>query len=272
MDICLHFACPLSSADFCFVFLGVTGPILLFEESLFQNAVNLELNFLAWRVWVGIWLLVIAIVVACFQGSVLVKHFTKFTKDIFAGLVSLLFLFEAFNKLAKIFKKHPLRSIEYHCNETTSSLITYLQNNGSLTTTTTPSSVVNARLEESETTIENMTKKFIEEPNTALLSGFLMIMTFVIAYQLKIFRNGHYFGRTVRRALGDFGVPLAILLMVLIDYFIEDTYTEKLAIPEGISVSIRIELQLFSVLLMTKLFRLRTPNCDLPQGRPRGAG
>ena len=217
----------------------MTGPILLFEESLYSNAVNLELNFLAWRVWVGIWLLAIAILVACFQGSVLVKHFTKFTKDIFAGLVSLLFLFEAFNKLGKIFKKHPLRSIAYHCNESTSSLIAHLQNNGTLATT--PSSVddvVNARLDGQESTVENITKKFVEEPNTALLSGFLMIMTFVIAYQLKIFRNGHYFGRTVRRALGDFGVPLAILLMVLIDFFIEDTYTEKLAIPEGISVSI----------------------------------
>ena len=65
-----------------------------------------------------------------------------------------------------------------------------------------------------------------------------MIMTFVIAYQLKIFRNGHYFGRTVRRALGDFGVPLAILLMVVIDFFIKDTFTEKLNVPDGIEVSI----------------------------------
>ena len=42
----------------------------------------------------------------------MVRYFTKFTKDIFAGLVALLFIFEAFNKLAKIFKAHPLMSIK----------------------------------------------------------------------------------------------------------------------------------------------------------------
>ena len=35
------------------------------------------------------------------------------------------------------------------------------------------------------------------EPNTALLSFILMFGTFMIAYGLKIFRNSHYFGRTV---------------------------------------------------------------------------
>lgn len=30
----------------------------------------------------------------------------------------------------------------------------------------------------------------------------------------------------VRRVIGDFGVPIAILVMVLVDYSIEDTYTQ----------------------------------------------
>lgn len=40
-----------------------------------------------------------------------------------------------------------------------------------------------------------------------------------------------------RRALGDFGVPIAILLMVVLDYFEPGTYTEKLKVPEGLSPS-----------------------------------
>ena len=40
-----------------------------------------------------------------------------------------------------------------------------------------------------------------------------------------------------RRALGDFGVPIAIVIMVLIDYSISDTYTEKLNVPEGLQVT-----------------------------------
>ena len=37
----------------------------------------------------------------------------------------------------------------------------------------------------------------------------------------------------IRRALGDFGVPIAIVIMVMLDYFINDTYTQKLKVPEG---------------------------------------
>ena len=40
-----------------------------------------------------------------------------------------------------------------------------------------------------------------------------------------------------RRALGDFGVPIAIVIMVLIDFSFDDTYTEKLKVPTGLSVS-----------------------------------
>ena len=37
--------------------------------------------------------------------------------------------------------------------------------------------------------------------------------------------------------MGDFGVPIAILIMVLVDYSIGDTYTEKLNVPDGLAVT-----------------------------------
>lgn len=40
-----------------------------------------------------------------------------------------------------------------------------------------------------------------------------------------------------RRALGDFGVPIAIVIMVALDYLVPQTYTEKLRVPEGLSPS-----------------------------------
>ena len=39
----------------------------------------------------------------------------------------------------------------------------------------------------------------------------------------------------VRRALGDFGVPIAIITMVALDYLIPEVYTEKLKVPEGLN-------------------------------------
>lgn len=41
----------------------------------------------------------------------------------------------------------------------------------------------------------------------------------------------------VRRTLGDFGVPIAIILMVVLDSVQPGTYTEKLKVPQGLSPS-----------------------------------
>lgn len=38
--------------------------------------------------------------------------------------------------------------------------------------------------------------------------------------------NKHLSGLQLRRVIGDFGVPIAILVMVLIDFNINDTYTQ----------------------------------------------
>ena len=145
----------------------------------------------------------------------MVRYFTKFTKDIFAGLVALLFIFEAFNKLAKIFKAHPLMSIKTLSSEfgillaeklgseqwsvikvTNETKEIYFNNSDDYKDAWT---VVYGNV--SETVHNNLIKSDkIDEPNTALLSAFLMIATFVLAYYLKIFRNGKFLGRTVRNS------------------------------------------------------------------------
>lgn len=40
-----------------------------------------------------------------------------------------------------------------------------------------------------------------------------------------------------RRALGDFGVPIAIIIMVFLDSMVPQVYTEKLKVPEGLTPS-----------------------------------
>uniref|UniRef100_A0A3Q3M1Q9 Solute carrier family 4 member 2b n=1 Tax=Mastacembelus armatus TaxID=205130 RepID=A0A3Q3M1Q9_9TELE len=79
--------------------------------------------------------------------------------------------------------------------------------------------------------------RFRGEPNTALLSLVLMAGTFLIAFYLRKFKNSAFFPGRLRRSIGDFGVPIAILIMVLVDYSIEDTYTQKLSVPVGFSVT-----------------------------------
>uniref|UniRef100_A0A7N6BQH9 Anion exchange protein n=1 Tax=Anabas testudineus TaxID=64144 RepID=A0A7N6BQH9_ANATE len=82
-----------------------------------------------------------------------------------------------------------------------------------------------------------MPEKVVGEPNTALLSLVLMAGTFFIAFYLRKFKNSAFFPGRLRRIIGDFGVPIAILIMVMVDYNIDDTYTQKLSVPNGFSVT-----------------------------------
>uniref|UniRef100_A0AAY5ETM5 Anion exchange protein n=1 Tax=Electrophorus electricus TaxID=8005 RepID=A0AAY5ETM5_ELEEL len=80
----------------------------------------------------------------------------------------------------------------------------------------------------------NETKAFA---NTALLSMCLMFGCFFIAYFFRQFKNSIFLPGPIRRIIGDFGVPIAIFIMVAIDFFIDDTYTQKLVVPKGLTVS-----------------------------------
>merc|ERR1719275_152773 len=125
--------------------------------------------FLYWRVWIGVWVFVISLLVAGFQGSTLVRFFTKFTKDIFASLVALLFIFEAFNKLVKIFKAHPLQETYDYCSHLPDHCHAF--NVSSLNNETRLSCSADKLLETSKA----------PQPNTALMSMILMLGTFFIA-------------------------------------------------------------------------------------------
>ena len=127
----------------------------------------------------------------------------------------------------QVFELHPLRSY-YHQPLTNGSLEMPVAANASFDN----NSSMQALNESLLPPIEDTT--IYEQPNTALLSLILTMGTFGIAWYLRIFRNGKYLGRTARRALGDFGIPIAILIMVLIDFLIHDTYTEKLDVPDGL--------------------------------------
>uniref|UniRef100_A0A8V5GXV5 Anion exchange protein n=1 Tax=Melopsittacus undulatus TaxID=13146 RepID=A0A8V5GXV5_MELUD len=77
----------------------------------------------------------------------------------------------------------------------------------------------------------------VPEPNTALLSLVLMAGTFFLAFFLRKFKNSSFLPGRVRRLIGDFGVPISIFIMALADFFITDTYTQKLKVPRGLEVT-----------------------------------
>mgnify|MGYP000882222207 CR=1 FL=1 len=75
--------------------LGGTGPITIFTGLLYATCTQYEISFLATYAWVGIWSGIILIICALTDASALMRHFTRFTDEIFAGLISIIFIYEA---------------------------------------------------------------------------------------------------------------------------------------------------------------------------------
>ena len=61
-----------------------------------------QLPYLASRFWIGMWIFIIALLVIAFEGSFLVRFISRFTQEIFSVLISLIFIYETFNKLAQV--------------------------------------------------------------------------------------------------------------------------------------------------------------------------
>nr|NP_001128938.1 anion exchange protein 3 [Pongo abelii]Q5RB85.1 RecName: Full=Anion exchange protein 3; Short=AE 3; Short=Anion exchanger 3; AltName: Full=Solute carrier family 4 member 3 [Pongo abelii]CAH90975.1 hypothetical protein [Pongo abelii] len=199
--------------------VGFSGPLLVFEEAFFKFCRAQDLEYLTGRVWVGLWLVVFVLALVAAEGSFLVRYISPFTQEIFAFLISLIFIYETFYKLYKVFTEHPLLPFYPPEGALEGSLDAGLEPNGSaLPPTEGPPSPRN-------------------QPNTALLSLILMLGTFFIAFFLRKFRNSRFLGGKARRIIGDFGIPISILVMVLVDYSITDTYTQKLTVPTGLSVT-----------------------------------
>ncbi|XP_030372867.1 band 3 anion transport protein isoform X4 [Scaptodrosophila lebanonensis] len=209
------------------VIIGTTGPLLLFDEALKIFCTENNFDFLALRAFVGIWLIIIALCVSAFEGSVYVRLLTRFTQEIFSALITLIYIVETMMKLVSIYKLNPLLP-DYNLPPPT--LVDDLSNGTHFNMT---ADVINATTAAPSTT----SKMPINQPNTALFCTILTLATFVVAYYLKLFRNSHFLGRNARRALGDFGVPISIAIFVMVDYFVPAVYTEKLSVPEGLSPS-----------------------------------
>uniref|UniRef100_A0A803Y413 Anion exchange protein n=1 Tax=Meleagris gallopavo TaxID=9103 RepID=A0A803Y413_MELGA len=169
--------------------IGFSGPLLVFEEAFYKFCQTQDIEYLTGRVWIGLWLIVFIFIIVAAEGSFLVRYISPFTQEIFAFLISLIFIYETFYKLYKVFAEHPLL------------------------------------------------KFYPPNPNTALLSLILMLGTFFIAFFMRKFKNSRFLGGKARRIIGDFGIPISILVMVLVDYTITDTYTQKLNVPSGLSVT-----------------------------------
>uniref|UniRef100_A0A8D0EYN1 Anion exchange protein n=1 Tax=Strix occidentalis caurina TaxID=311401 RepID=A0A8D0EYN1_STROC len=179
--------------------VGFSGPLLVFEEAFYAFCSSQGMEYIVGRVWIGFWLILLVLVVVACEASFLVRYLSRYTQEIFSFLISLIFIYETFSKLVTIFNDHPLKQIYDN--------------------------------------VEPTVQPKVPQPNTALLSLVLMAGTFFLAIFLRMFKNSAFLPGKARRLIGDFGVPISIFIMTLADFFIKDTYTQKLNVPKGLEVT-----------------------------------
>lgn len=85
--------------------LGGTGPIVIFTGLMYETCRQLDLPFLPMYAWSGIWAGGIMVLLALTDASFLMRYFTRFTDEIFAALISVIFIVEAVSDVAATFAR-----------------------------------------------------------------------------------------------------------------------------------------------------------------------
>ncbi|CAM4764302.1 unnamed protein product [Rotaria magnacalcarata] len=236
--------------------LGPTGPFLVFEEMVYDLCQSLQCDFWTVRLCVSLWTTFFIIILVAFEGSFMIRHVTRFTEEIFALIIAVVYLYEPFKKIYKIFQLNPVLwkynysyPLACSCNTSFSSETTNVSsNNGSYSSIyscydclPTERYMSSSLLQSNYTTISSDETQL---PNKALLSLIILLGTCFIAIALKRFRRSNFFGRSSRQTLSDFGMTIALLCMVLFDMLITKnagghSLTQKITVPNSIRPSDR---------------------------------
>ena len=84
--------------------LGSTGPVYVFEKILFEMCEDQNWDYLSLRLWIGIWVGVMLLLLVMFDASAYVCYITRFTEELFATLVAFIFIMSAFKNTFSISK------------------------------------------------------------------------------------------------------------------------------------------------------------------------
>ncbi|XP_031305010.2 anion exchange protein 4 isoform X1 [Camelus dromedarius] len=239
----------VAGATFCLMagqpltILSSTGPVLVFERLLFSFSRDHSLDYLPFRLWVGIWVATFCLVLVATEASVLVRYFTRFTEEGFCALISLIFIYDAVGKMLNLTRAYPIQrpgSPAYGC------LCQYpdLGGNESQWTSTKPKDrddilsmdlgLVNASLlpppECARRGGHSRGPGCDMVPDIAFFSILLFLISFLFATALKHVKTSRFFPSVVRKVLGDFSSVLAILLGCGLDAYL-GLATPKLMVP-----------------------------------------
>ncbi|XP_065056470.1 anion exchange protein 3-like isoform X1 [Rhopilema esculentum] len=205
--------------------VGATGPMLIMESKIYELANMMELEFLPWRACIGIWTVIICLAFVAFDLCGLIRQVTCFTEEIFAALVSIIFIQKAISFIVQTFIDHPVGEHvpPKHC----------LHIDHVLNRTVLLDNATFYLVKENYSTAANPDQR---HPCYSLMTTILIVLTFVFALYIRKVRSSMYFTVKIRRIISDFGVILSVFAVVLIDNTLSDNFTKKLSIKQDLFV------------------------------------
>ncbi|NXU91139.1 S4A4 protein, partial [Xiphorhynchus elegans] len=228
--------------------LSSTGPVLVFERLLFSFSQDHSLDYLEFRLWIGLWVAFFGVVLVATEASHLVRYFTRFTEEGFCALISLIFIYDSLKKMLSLADAFPINwqyrldnvtSYSCTCNLSSPGELKQLQVGGKQEAAApgplwkpalpaTPVELSRTQCLDRGGHLLGTSCQYV--PDVTLISFLLFGGTFLSCTALKHFRSSRYFPAAVRKLVSDFAVILAILASCAIDAVL-GLETPKLLVP-----------------------------------------
>lgn len=213
--------------------MGSTGPVLVFETILNTFSKANGIDYMGFRVWVGLWITFFLIIICVTDLSFIVQYITRFTEELFALLIAVIFVHESFDKLLKI--RHQYRFTNNPYNYTS----TFTSDNEDcfkcLKTVGNSTEIINGVVSEFKCESLGNDHHFVKNceniPDVFFFSVILYLLTFIMAMGMRHLKSTGIFSTGVRQKLSNFGVVATILTMVYFDHII-GLDTPKLHVPK----------------------------------------
>ena len=90
--------------------LGLTLPLIFFDKMIYELSEKFQLDFLPFRMWIGMWTTVFLLLFLAFGISVYIRYFTRFTLEVFLLLIAFCVVFSASSMVASVETRHPVFS------------------------------------------------------------------------------------------------------------------------------------------------------------------
>uniref|UniRef100_A0A8V5H0U8 Anion exchange protein n=1 Tax=Melopsittacus undulatus TaxID=13146 RepID=A0A8V5H0U8_MELUD len=220
------------------IILSSTGPILIFEKLLFDFSKGNGIDYMEFRLWIGLHSAFQCLILVATDASFIIKYITRFTEEGFSTLISFIFIYDAIKKMIGAFKYYPINSdfkpdyvtmYKCECIAPDPANATLFDASAPVAPNTTNVSLYNTinltaldwtQLSKKEClkyggSLVGKSCKFV--PDLALMSFILFFGTYSMTLTLKKFKFSRYFPTKVRAFIADFSNVFSILIFCAVD-------------------------------------------------------